>query len=342
MEIIYGKNNLQETMYNKINRLFLMNYHNYHYTKLTCIDGIQSLLLDPSFDCVCICEGSDILGFAGFYEETEDSSCIRVFKLAHLLVDANSRGRGLGTLLEDNRFLMVKKMKGEKIIYASCVENPRNSIYMKLNRGFSICGFKYHYRSSDVKRGNSLMLVNSEGVNNKEVSISMTIPISRMTQKVIAKGNHNMAFINSDSCGNQLSKNEYRTVCEITGSARVQYKAQITNDKSLGRYISRIKAVSILDKEIAQQEETFGIQSDDVRDGYASVVVNPGIEGFSMLDNCLIQNRFYPVTYIPYINDYYGEVEYQYLPGGIKTILDDEEVSEEGKQFLREIMQDIG
>ena len=117
MEIIYGKNNLQETMYNKINRLFLMNYHNYHYTKLTCIDGIHALFSDPSFDCVCISEGSNILGFAGFYEETEGSSCVRLFKLAHLLVDANSRGRGLGTLLEDNRFLMVKKMKGEKICH---------------------------------------------------------------------------------------------------------------------------------------------------------------------------------------------------------------------------------
>ena len=311
MDVIYGKNNLEETMLNQINDLFLMNYKNYHYTKLTNIEGIYKLLSDEAFNCVCICEESRVIGFAGFYEETRDSSSVKLYKLAHLLVDTNNRGRGLGTLLEDNRFLMVNKLEGNKVIYASCVENPRNSIYMKLNRGFFVNGFKYHYRNADMKRSNSLILVKSVVVADaKSVAISVVNPINPMTRRLIAKGNPNVEFISDNNTAN----NQLETI--------------------------RVEAVGLSVRDtVISRIDTLGIIPDVGAEDYASVIVSPNINGFSRLDTYLIQNKFYPVAYIPYINDYYGELEYQYLPEGVNKILEDEAVSDEGKQFVSEIAQ---
>lgn len=344
MDVIYGKNALEDTMLDQINDLFLMNYKNYHYTKLTNIEGIHKLLSDEAFNCVCICEESRVIGFAGFYEKTRDSSPVKLYKLAHLLVDTNNRGRGLGTLLEDNRFLMVNKLEGNKVIYASCVENPRNSICMKLNRGFFVNGFKYHYRNADMKRGNSLILVNSVAViNAKSVAISMVNP---MTTRIIAKGNPNVEFIGDNNTAyNQLgtisSYNCDLVACQEIGNNGVQYKTTVINDKSLGRTISRIEeSVGLSGRDnVIPRMDTLGIIPNAGVEDYYSVIVSPNINGFSMLDTYLIQNKFYPVSYIPYINDYFGELEYLYLPEGVNKILKDEAVSDEGKRFVSEIAQ---
>lgn len=345
MDVIYGKNNLKETMLKQINDLFLMNYKDYHYTKLTNIVGIHKLLSDEAFNCICICEESKVIGFAGFYEETRNSSSVKLFKLAHLLVDSNNRGRGLGTLLEDNRFLMVNNLKGNKVLYASCVENPRNSIYMKLNRGFFVNGFKYHYRNADMKRGNSIILVKSDTVTDaKRVVINIENPISTMTRKLMTRANPNIEFVSDNNItSNQLdtaSSNKGLVDCRENGNVGFQYKTSVVNDKFLGRIISRVEAMDLSLSDLAiSWTDTFGIIPNVGAENYASVIVCPNIGGFSRLDNYLIQNKFYPVAYIPYINDYYGELEYQYLPEGVNKILEDEMVSGEGKQFVSEIAQ---
>lgn len=345
MDIIYGKNNLEEAMLRQINDLFLMNYKNYHYTKLTNIEGIHRLLSDETFNCLCICQESRVIGFAGFYEATRDSSSVKLYKLAHLLVDANNRGRGLGTLIEDRRLFMVNKLQGSKVIYASCVENPRNSIYMKLNRGFFVNGFKYRYRNTDMKRGNSLILVNSDAVPNaKRVDINVVNPINPMTRRLIAKGNPNVKLVNNNyAYSNRLDTTSFSK--DVTNFQEIrniwgQYKTSVTNDKSLGRSKIRVEAVDLsVRNTIIPETDILDLIPDIGSEDYASVIVSPNVDEFSRLDNYLIQNKFYPVAYIPYINDYYGELEYQYLSEGVNKILEDESVSDEGKQFISEIAQ---
>lgn len=333
MDVIYGKNNLNENMLIQINNLFAMNYTNYHYTNFINLEETQKLIRDETFDCVCICDNNVVIGFAGYYDETNNNSSIKLYKLAHLLVDNKCRGRGLGSLLEDNRLMMVNSIAGEKVIYASCVENPRNSIYMKLNRGFRINGFKYCYRNAYMKRDNSLILVNSDAIIRKKQVIVNTS--NYLTRRILKSGNADILF----TCSNnekveQLNSGEDKCNCRLNDIAK-NYVASISFDEVLGRSISRIESFAMSSDDTINE-----ILPDITKVKYNSIIVNPSISGFDKLDNHLLKNSFYPVSYIPYINNYYGELEYQYLPYGMNEILEDVEVSDKGKEFIRKLYDD--
>lgn len=333
MDVIYGKNNLNNNMLIQINNLFCMNYTNYHYTNLINFEGIQKLIMDETFDCVCICDNNVVIGFAGYYDETNSNSFIKLYKLAHLLVDNNSRGRGLGTILEDNRLMMVNCIPGEKVIYASCVENPRNSIHMKLNRGFKINGFKYCYRNVFMKRDNSLILVNSDAIiSKKQVIVNVS---NYLTRRILKNGNDNIIFTCSNNNNVEILDSGKEKCNRRLNDVVKNYVASISFDEVLGRNISRIESFTT-----ATSDTINKILPDITKAKYNSVIVKPSISGFDKLDNYLLENNFYPISYIPYINNYYGELEYQYLPYGINEILDDVEVSDKGKGFIRNLYSD--
>lgn len=329
MKILYDKNKFQIDIIKQINDLFIFNYMSYHYKNLTSLEGIQNLLEDDTFNCVCICEDEKVVGFAGYYEQSEIVCPIRVFKLAHLLVDINSRGKGLGTILEDSRLQMINHLHGEKVIYASCVENPKNSIYMKLNRGFRINGFRYHYRNTNNTKENALVLVNTDAIINKRV---ITVNVNNyITREILRRGNPDIIF--SVNQGDLSNKEIVNVEAQCNMSRDTNYNICFFNDEQVGRIIGRIYCNQASTKNISLPS-TF-------KHHYISILVSPSIRGFDVVDSYLLKNGFYPICYIPYINDYYGELEYQYLPYGVREILSDISVSGEGQTFIREISNNI-
>lgn len=309
METLFGKSNVKDWMLSQINELYKMNYQCYHYEKLTSYDGIKKLLCDKEFDCVCIVDEDKIVGYAGFYTRGVGNDLVQECLLAHLLVDNSYRGRGLGTMLEENRLHILKQDGIEKVIYSSCVENPKNSIYMKLNRQFFVNGFRYKYRNVAQKKENAVILVNTVSVTkSKTISISVT---SNMTKKLLKRGNPNILF-----------------TTDIEDESL--YRIIINKDEKLGRTIGRIISDELYVDRISDIKMPTALNNE-----YISIYVRPSIEGFGNIDRFLICQNFYPICYIPYIKDYYGIVEYQFLPEGIDAALQDDNVSGEGKELLQ-------
>lgn len=322
MEILYGKKKIQDNMIKQINDLFVMNYKKYHYINLTNFEGIQNLIAQKAFDCICICENKKVVGFAAFYEYNYKGYPVSSYKLAHLLVDCNCRGKGLGSILEDGRLSMINKRSKNKVVYASCVEQPKNSMFMKLDRGFRISGFKYHYRNVNNKRENALILVNIASVYDKcKISVNTN---SDLTRRIIQESNPDTIF----------SNDIHSNIINFTNN--VKYSIDIVNDKYLGRIVGRIYTNR------KSTEDLLTLSFPDERtNNYMSIVVNPAIEGFAKIDRYLQSKNYYPISYIPYINDNSGELEYQYLPYGIEYILNDSNVSSEGKKFIQKVIGNI-
>lgn len=315
MEVLCGRQNVQNDMMEQINNLFLMNYKKYHYTCLTNFDGIQQLLAQKTFECVCACENKRVIGFAAFYECKHKNYPVNSYKLAHLLVDCNCRGKGIGSVLEDSRLLMISKRYGKKVIYASCVEQPKNSIYMKLNRGFRISGFKYHYRIIDTQKENALILVNTALACDDQL-LSVTTG-NELTKRIIQESNPNVVFSNDTHINNNI-----------------KYSIDISNDKNIGRMIGHIYT----NHKSKEDLSTLPFPN-RYMGNYIGIVVNPSIEGFFNIDNFLQSKKYYPISYVPYLNDKFGELEYQYLPHGIEKVLDDRNVSCEGKDFIKKLIE---
>lgn len=309
MESLYGKRNLNDWMLKQINELFRMNYQCYHYEQLTSFEGIKKLIDDKEFDCVYAVDEGRIVGFAGFYLRTIESDLVQECLLAHLLVDKSYRGRGLGTMLEECRLNILNQERVERVIYASCVERPKNSIYMKLNRQFFINGFRYEYRNVAQRKENAVILINTASVNKSQmISVS---GISEMTKKLLKRGNPNILFssdIEVESC----------------------YRILINKDEKIGRIVGRI-----VSDELSFHRISEIVLPKNFDNEYISIYVRPSIKGYGNIDRFLISQRFYPICYIPYIKDYYGVVEYQFLPDGIEGVLRDDNVSYEGKEFLK-------
>lgn len=308
MKVICGKSNVEKWMIPQISKLFVLNYKKYHYAKLTSLQGLELLLNNEEFDFICIEEKREIIGFAGFYIRKGSKNFVEECLLAHLLVDSKYRGRGLGTILEDARMKMLTLDSKEKVIYVSCVEKPSNSIHMKLERGFLVTGFRYHYREKDKKRENAIVLTNTSYVKqNDKLSLCVN---NEITKKILKIGRANIVFT-------ECSR---RTEC--------YYLLKFECLENLGRMIGRFES----DKENGKKLNDIEIPI--VNKPYLSIYVNVMINDFRSVDDFLIKNDFYPICYIPYVENYYGILEYQFLPNGVGAVLRDE-VSNEGKEFIQ-------
>lgn len=308
MKVICGKSNIEKWMLPQISKLFALNYKKYHYAKLTSVQGVELLLNSEEFDFVCIEEKREIVGFAGFYIKKGSKNFVEECLLAHLLVDSKYRGRGLGTILEDARMKMLTLDSKEKVIYVSCVEKPSNSVHMKLERGFHVTGFRSHYREKNGKRENAIVLVNTSYVKQRD-KLSLCVD-NEITKNVLKIGGGNIVFT------------EYSKRTEYYYLLKFEYL------EDLGRMIGRFEN----DKENGKKLNDIEIPS--VNKPYLSIYVNVLINDFRRVDDFLIRNNFYPICYIPYVEDYYGILEYQFLPNGVGMLLSDE-ISNEGKKFIQ-------
>lgn len=311
MNIIYGKSGIYDYTINQIVELFAVNYGKYHYKKFQSHKGIMELIKDEHFDCVYIVEEKLVCGFAGFYVKLEPEDKVTEVSLAHLLVNHNVRGKGYGTMLEEARLEMIKRIKGEKVIFASCVENPCRSIKMKLNRNFYVGGFRYSYRPSGYAQENAVILINPNGVNRT----MLVEEHCSLTQCVITKGNPNII---------------YKSMVP-----NVHYSVEISIDKVLGRTVYNILKVCtegvIITSDVLNQ-----IKNNTV---YVVVRISPTIDGFCNVDKVLVENAFFPLSYIPFINGGGGMLEYQYLKNGIVGIMQDNSISQTAQEFLKSLVK---
>lgn len=313
--IFCGKQFTNETIINQICQLFLNNYENYHYDKFHTKNGILELLSDKQFDCTILVNNQDIVcGFAGFYANKPANSNLTEILLAHLLVSNDNRGKGLGSILEDHRLKMIQKTPGQKVIYASCVEKPFASIFMKLKRGFKITGIRYHYRPGTFERENSIVLTYKYCQQNEIVIESPTT----MTQRIINLGNPSIKM-------KQQTKKKNKHL--------IYYNY----DTKLKRLIGHITEDSVTDeRECCELTENFLDQIKNC-ESYIGLRVSPTIGGFKHLDKLLLSHLYYPVSYIPCINGGSGILEYQYLPLGVNSLLTDTTISTIGRGFLKNI-----
>lgn len=310
MDIICDKNYIKEKRIKQIIELFASNYGKYHYEQFQSYEGIINLLLDKQFECIIIEDDNRILGFGGYYIKFEQKDIVKEISLAHLLVDYNFRGNGYGTLIEEVRQKMIQKIEGDKVIYASCVENPRNSIQMKLDRNYYVGGFRYCYRPGKNMRNNAVVLIYSKCIRH-EIYIEKP---NNITQRIIRNGNPDIKFKDSKFYN--------------------YYKIKIKNDKMLGRCICNV--LNICDKGI--RINSHFLNQLKFNSEYVVIYIKPDIDGFSNIDKTLLENSFFPLCYIPYINEGVGILEYQYIKSGIKGLYKDNTISFEAKKFLENLL----
>ena len=307
MEIIGGKRYINMELIDQIVNLFKCNYNQYHYEAFQSKGGIINLFSDRQFECLILYEQGKVLGFAGYYIKNYFSSNILEILLAHLLVDENYRGKGYGSLLEKYRLELIEKIKKPKVIYASCVENPRNSIQSKIKRNFYMGGFRYQYRPGKFERTNSVVMIYTGGLHKK---ICIECP-SNLTQKVMKIGNPEIYF--KDAIWNN------------------SYTIKKINEQKLGRIVCHIFSN---DRKGEKIDDYFLKILEQNKEKYIAVYLSPAIQGFKYIDKILINNSFYPLSYIPYIGDGAGIIEYQYVEMGIKGILKDHKISNFAKEYL--------
>lgn len=306
---LLNKNSISIDMCEQIADLYKQNYKHYHYRFLCNSKCIKNLMDDAKFDFVTILKGDNIIGFAGFYFLFNVKSKINEIKLSHLLVDSSYRGRGFGSSLENYRLEAIDKIKGDRIIYASCVEKPYNSISMKINRGFVVSGYRYNYRPVGDKRESSVILTKTN-IKNKKIHIASP---SKITRKILQKGNSNITFINNQD-------------------ASTNYVFTINTNSSLGRRICTLVPST---EKLNYQAQIHHL---NYRDKYTAIHVSPFMEGFPSVDDFLIKNRYLPISYIPSIENESGILEYQYIPNGIQGILCEKDISPAGRELLESLI----
>lgn len=310
MDIIYGKNQMQDNMIDQIVELFASSYGKYHYERFQSHEGIVALLADIQFDCLLIVDGHRVCGFAGFYIKSEQQDTVVEVVLAHLLVDPSVRGKGYGTLIEEARQKMIDRLKGDKVIYASCVEKPYNSIQMKLDRDYCVGGFRYSYRPGKNMRENAVVMMCSKDVI-RDVYVEKPRAI---TQKILKKGNPNISF--------------------KPRGVDAHYEIEVTKDEILGRTICNVLDICEKGKKL----DSFFLNQLRLSTDYVGVYLSPDIDGFSHIDKILVENYFYPLCYVPFINGGAGMLEYQYLKNGITDVLQDDTISLVAKEFLNSLV----
>ena len=309
-----GKSALKEPHIQQIVELFSQNYEKYHYNNLLNVNETNELLNSEDFNCVYILSDDKLVGFAGIYLKSEKKATVKEYLLAHLLVDKNERGKGLGNVLEDLRLKMIAQDHEDKIIFASCVEKPMYSMKIKSARNFVVNGFRYKYRNKNDNFENSVVMINSDHIAKKEALI---VPdAASVTKKLIQNGNPYVRFKKN----NRFIQHKYGIKKVCTFSNRNTYALSSDEESSLDI------------KEALNQIELSP-------DRYISVKFPLSINGFSEVDKSLLEAGFLPLCYIPYAKEYYGLIEYQYLPNGIDNIITDDSISIEGKKFLKKIFK---
>lgn len=309
MDMYYGKKYIKHEMICQINELFATNYKNYHYDKLLTYEGIVSMINNNNFECIFIIDDGKICGLAGYYIQHYEDDIICEVLLSHLLVDKQSRGKGYGNLLEDSRIKMIEQIAEEKIVFASCVERPYNSIYMKYKRGFYACGFRYRYRPAGAERDNAVLMLYDGYIKKKDI-IHIESP-SKITKKLMKQMNDNLVFDNA------LDDIKYKYTININKYDNVgRTILEIGDNDTKGEYLDKAK-INYLKND----------------NDYVSVHVKSSIKGFRTIDLFLTNNGFIPTAYIPYVNNYYGKIEYQYLRNDVDKLLNDYDISEMGKRY---------
>lgn len=179
---------------------------------------------------------------------------------------------------------------------------------------------------------NALVLVNTDAIINKKI---ITVNVNNyITREILRRGNPDIIFsvnkVNQEDLSNLGIVND-EAQCNM--SRDINYNICFLYDEQVERIIGHIYCNQASTKNISLPST--------LKHHYISILVSPSIRGFDVIDSYLLKNGFYPICYIPYINDYYGELEYQYLPYGIREILSDIKVSGEGQTFIHEISNNI-
>ncbi len=305
-----NKKQVSDTIIRQIVTLFCENYENYHYKNLCTYGGVLELILNKQFNCVYIMDGNNLCGFAGYYLKQECDN-VKEFQLAHLLVDERYRGNGYGSMLEDLRLDVIGQISNNKVIYASCVEKPYNSIRMKADRGFYVGGFRYHYRPRQDLRDNSVVMINTGSLHH-EIYIE---PLHVATDKLLRLGNPN------------IKRKQIEPCCG-------KYSVRIEDENKLGRVLIYISVNSKKEQQLDRLDEFYLKGITKKTDKYIGVRINPSISGFGYIDNLLIKNNFFPICYIPYVENGYGMLEYQFLQNGIETILNENNITEKARKLI--------
>lgn len=289
--------------------LFINNYKNYHYDNLIQEEGISNLLNQDKFKGIVISAKADnkVIGFAGYYMENNESKI--VFKLAHLLVEKEYRGLGIGSILEEKRLERIKNYNISTIIYASCVENPPYSILLKKNRGFIICGVRVGYRPGECAyRDNSIIMALKIQEDNY-INDLLEYPLKN-TRTLICNSTKAVKFISGNSECNYYYKYVKKKDQILS---RCEYDIHYDEDgEDIDEIIKRI---------VSELYE------------YVSVKFSPKIKGFKYLDDKLQKNNILPMIYLPNSNDL-GSLEYQFFKN--KKILDII-LCDEGMDFLKKV-----
>lgn len=310
MKVFMNKKLINEKIIRQIAALFCENYESYHYENLCTYGGVLELISNKYFNCVYIMDGNNLCGFAGYYLRQQYNN-VKEFTLAHLLVDRIYRGNGYGSILENSRLKVIQQISDNKVIWASCVEKPYNSIQMKADRGFYVGGIRYNYRPRQGLRDNAVVMINASGLNH-EICIE---PLHAATDKLIRLGNPNMKRKQDALC------------CK-------NYSVRIENEDKLGRTLIYISPYSKQEQQLKGLNEFYLKEIAKKTDKYIGVRINPSISGFGHIDDLLVKNNFMPTSYVPYVENGYGMLEYQFLQNGIETILNDKKISEDARKFI--------
>ena len=290
----------------KIIGLFKKNYGNYHYQCFSSKEKFIEKMKNDSLHFVYLVDDDKVVGFAGYYLRNNEKTSQKEIFLAHLLVDNDYRGQGLGTILENKRLNIVENIPSVDIIWASCVENPMKSVQMKLNRGFEIYGFRYNYRPNNSVNKNALVLVK--------------------------KLNKNLKYENAITQLTRLS-----CVSNEKTQSNLNYYMKIEENKALLRTVCKI---SLFCEEGYIPVNSENLEKLKQMEGYISIHVSPFINGFDLLDSFIEKRHFYRLAYIPDSNTCNGLIEYEYLRNGIDVVFQDKNVSIEAKSFLTPIYKE--
>ena len=266
--------------------LFKENYGLYHYNAFSDEKLLQELFYNNLIGWIGR-ENDKIIAFSGLYDIVQDD--YHLIKLAHLLVDKNYRGYHIGSRLEEARNDYYSKIQ-HSLVVASCVDEPLQSIQLKLKHGFSCLGIKTNYRSSNLVGKNGVIFGKYNGILHREVHFEPpTLVTQNFIEQICENNNFEYKF---DKLNAQM--------CDV----KFEYEIDPLNSRIVA-YISSTKK-GILLSELIKLFNVYNMR-------YMSIRINTRIKGFEKIDNLLHSNGYTPVMYIPYYSKQVDLLEYQRL-----------------------------
>lgn len=265
--------------------LFKENYGSYHYPAFSHEKTLKNLLSHNLKGWVG--QENKVIAFAGLYDIQKDN--YHLIKLAHLLVDKEYQGHHIGSKLENQRKEYYSGFQ-HSLVIASCVDEPCQSVQLKLKHGFSCLGIKTHYRSSNLVGDNSIILGKYTGL--LERCIQIEIP-SFNTQTFIIQicNRNNFEYI-------------FREPIKNIHKLKFEYEIDFLNNRIIG-FVSQTNKGLLLD-DLIKLFDSYNFR-------YISIKINTRITGFSQIDIFLCNNGYTPITYIPHYTKDVDLLEYQKL-----------------------------